>query len=93
VVSGGLSDRRLWSRLDGGEWGVAQTLCAKLLYPTELSKTDLANVDFLVEIVNNYNGFDNYLSHSYNNVPLGPDTTVDHIAWQLDDPSQGTLQR
>jgi hypothetical protein len=54
-------------------------------------KTDPANVNFLVEIVNDYNGYDNYLLRSYNNAPLSADTTVDHIAWQLDDPSQKAL--
>jgi len=54
-------------------------------------KTDPTNVQFLVEIVNDYQGSDNYLLRSYNNAPLSSDITVDHIAWQLDDPSQKAL--
>ncbi len=50
-------------------------------------QTDLADVDFLVEIVNNHNYRDNYLLRSYNNLPLSAAVLVDHISWQLDDPS------
>jgi hypothetical protein len=48
------------------------------------AQTDSKNPNFLMEIIDNYNGTDNYLLCSYNNVSSGP--FVEHIAWQLDDP-------
>jgi hypothetical protein len=55
-------------------------------------RTDPGNVNFLVEIVNNLSGSDNYLLRSYTNLPLSSGTcTVEHISWQLDDPSQKAL--
>jgi hypothetical protein len=54
-------------------------------------ETDLANVDFLVEIADNYSSRDNYLLRSYNNMPLSNGTFVDHISWQLDDPTGNAL--
>jgi len=54
-------------------------------------ETDLYNVEFLVEIVNNNAGSDTYLLRSYNNVLLHNGTIVDHISWQLDDPDQIVL--
>lgn len=53
-------------------------------------KTDPANVNFLVEIVNDHGSpatTDNYLLRSYNNLPLANGANISHIAWQLDDPS------
>jgi len=57
-----------------------------------LFRTDPANVDFLVEIRNDYatlsgSLLDNYVFHSYNNVPLAPSLFVEFISWQLDDPT------
>jgi hypothetical protein len=55
-------------------------------------ETDPQNVSFLVEVVNNLYGQDNYLFRSYNNRPLSNGVRVTHIAWQLDDPSQTALK-
>jgi hypothetical protein len=57
-------------------------------------KTDLSDVNFLVELVNNHGTTprDNYLLRSYNNVPLAVDLAVDHISWQLDDPTAVALE-
>lgn len=54
-----------------------------------VAKTDPNNVNFLVEVVNRTDT-DNYLLRSYNNVSTGP--PVDHIAWQLDDPTTKALK-
>ena len=51
-------------------------------------QTDPENVDFLVEIVNDYTGGDTYLLASYANLPLVSGIPVQHISWQLDDFSQ-----
>jgi len=40
---------------------------------------------FLVEIINNRVGKDNYLLRSYKNLPLYAGVPVGHICWQLDD--------
>jgi len=48
-------------------------------------ETDLSNVDFLVEIVNNNAGIDAYIIHSYNNLSISEGKLVDHISWQLQD--------
>ncbi|MFZ0034907.1 MAG: PEP-CTERM sorting domain-containing protein [Sedimentisphaerales bacterium] len=54
-------------------------------------KTDPANVDFLVGIVNNNtSGQDIYWIDSYNNLDLSNGTSVDSITWQLNDPT-GTV--
>ena len=52
-------------------------------------ETDPGNVYFLVEIVNDHGSppSDNYLLRSYYNLPLSDDTFVEHISWQLDDPT------
>jgi len=57
-------------------------------------RTDPADVEFLVEIVNDHLGppRDNYLIRSYRNLPLeGCLASVDYITWQLDDPSAAAL--
>jgi uncharacterized repeat protein (TIGR01451 family) len=56
-------------------------------------ETDPANVDFLVEIVNDHGtpARDNYLLRSYNNLPLSNGAFVEHISWQLDDPTLSAL--
>jgi hypothetical protein len=43
-------------------------------------QTDLDNVDFLVEVLNDHTGIDAYLLRSYNNLPLSSGVEVDHIA-------------
>lgn len=55
-------------------------------------QTDPQNVNFLLEVVNNLNGTDNYVLHSYNNTSLSSGAPVDHISWQLDDPTQTALK-
>ena len=48
-------------------------------------KTNPANTNFLVEIVNNNAGIDGYLVRSYSNLPLSNGAGVDIISWQLAD--------
>jgi hypothetical protein len=53
-------------------------------------RTDPSNVEFLIEIVNDHGtptATDNYLLRSYNNLPLQNGVIVEHISWQLDDPT------
>jgi hypothetical protein len=56
--------------------------------------TDPANVDFLLEVTNNYENLDNYHLISYNNL-FGVSATgmlvLNTIDWQLDDPTQMAL--
>jgi hypothetical protein len=57
-------------------------------------ETDPANVDFLVEIINDSTSgglHDAYGLISYNNVPLSDGTLVDEISWWLGDPSATAL--
>ena len=56
--------------------------------------TDPANVDFLLEVVNNYENLDNYVVISYNNffsVYVRGGLVMNIIDWQLDDPTQTAL--
>jgi hypothetical protein len=56
--------------------------------------TDPAHVDFLLEVVNNYQNLDNYVLHSYNNlfaVSATGQFVSNIISWQLDDPTQTAL--
>lgn len=54
--------------------------------------TDPDRVQFLVEMVNDhYSGFDNYLLRSYKNLDLAGGVQVEHISWQLDDPTMTAL--
>jgi hypothetical protein len=56
-------------------------------------KTDPAKVDFLLEVVDRPRS-DSYLLRSYNNVSSGPRLpadAIDHISWQLDDPTGKAL--
>lgn len=56
-------------------------------------KTDLNDVDFLMELANDHGATprDNYLLRSYNNAPAGLNVSVDHISWQLDDDTATAL--
>lgn len=57
-------------------------------------ETDPDDVDFLVEICNDHGlptPTDNYLLRSYNNLPLPGGRIVEHISWQLDDPTATAL--
>ena len=56
--------------------------------------TDPAHVDFLLEVVNNYENLDNYVLISYNNLFAVSATgrfVTNIIDWQLDDPTQMAL--
>ena len=56
--------------------------------------TDPRNVDFLLELVNNYENSDNYVVISYNNffsVSARGMSVMNIIDWQLDDPTQMAL--
>jgi len=56
--------------------------------------TDPADVDFLLEVTNNYENLDNYLLISYNNLfPVSAmgEFVMNSISWQLDDPTQTAL--
>ena len=56
--------------------------------------TDPANVDFLLELVDNYENLDNYVVISYNNLFAVSATgtfVMNTIDWQLDDPTQTAL--
>ncbi len=54
-------------------------------------RTDLNNVNFLIEITNNYPPNDDYLVRSYNNLPLSNGSTVGRISWWLSDPDGSAL--
>lgn len=45
---------------------------------------------FLVELVNNQYGLDNFLLRSYHNLPT-EGFLIEHMSWQLDDPTQQVL--
>jgi hypothetical protein len=56
--------------------------------------TDPSNVDFLLEVTNNYENLDNYHLISYNNLFAVSATgmlVLNTIDWQLDDPTQTAL--
>jgi hypothetical protein len=48
------------------------------------------DVDFWVSLADNAYDLDNYLFQSYKNAPT-EGATIDHISWQLDDPTQTAL--
>ncbi len=54
-------------------------------------ETDPANVDFLVEITNDYPPNDGYFLLSYSNIPLPSGVLVDYIFWYLYDPMGSAL--
>lgn len=58
---------------------------------THTFRTDPANIDFLVELVNDYYALDNFVFHSYRNVATD-DVPVDMISCQLDDPTHAILE-
>jgi hypothetical protein len=55
------------------------------------ARTRPNNVSFLVELVNDHLGRDNYLIRSYNNESLMCNAPVEYISWQLDDPTMTAL--
>jgi hypothetical protein len=56
-------------------------------------RSNPADVMFLVELVNDHGtpASDNYLLRSYHNLPASCGVLVEHISWQLDDPSLAAL--
>jgi len=54
-------------------------------------QTDPANVDFILEITNDYPPNDDYLVRSYSNIPLPNGTLVERISWWLNDDSGAAL--
>ena len=67
-----------------GPYGVTVTIGSHTF------RTDPQNPDFWVELVNNYYNLDNFVFHSYNNVPVGG-ITVEVMSFQLDDPTQTAI--
>jgi hypothetical protein len=59
----------------------------------QVTGSDPADTSFLLEVVNDFpgNGSDSYVIHSFNNLPLTCGSPVDHISWQLDDPTGTAL--
>lgn len=49
-------------------------------------RTDLTNVNFLIEITNDYPPNDDYLVRSYINLPLSNGSPVGRISWWLNNP-------
>ena len=68
----------------GSQYGVTVTM------GTHTFRTDPQNVNFLVELVNDYQNLDNFVFHSYNNVNTDG-AIVQMINFQLDDPTQTAL--
>jgi hypothetical protein len=54
-------------------------------------ETDPANVDFLIEITNDYPPNDDYFLLSHSNLPLSNGVLVDSISWWLYDPTGSAL--
>lgn len=56
-------------------------------------QTDPLDVEFLVEIINDHGTatHDNYLLRSSRNLPASPTVAVEHISWQLGDPTSVAL--
>jgi len=76
----------------GDYWHTTTPYGVSLNVGGRIFETDPQNVSFLVELVNNHNGRDNYLFRSYNNRRLYNGLYVTYIAWQLDDPTQTALK-
>jgi len=81
----------------GDYWHHAPSYGISLTAGNFVFKTDPANVEFIVEILNDHPWFDpdvnkdGYLLGSYNNLALSNGALVDHISWQLDDPTGNAL--
>ena len=76
----------------GDYWHTTTPYGVSLNVSGRVFETDPQNVSFLMELVNDHNGRDNYLFRSYNNRRLSNGLYVTHIAWQLDDPTQTALK-
>jgi Collagen triple helix repeat (20 copies) len=57
---------------------------------THTFRSDPSNVNFLLELVNDYYSLDNYVFHSYTNADTDG-VPVEIISWQLDDPTATLL--
>jgi hypothetical protein len=57
---------------------------------THVFRTDPSNVNFLIELVNDYQSLDNFVFHSYTNLDTDG-VAIDNIDWQLDDPTMSLL--
>jgi len=57
---------------------------------THTFRTDPSNVNFILELVNNYEASDNYVFHSYSNLETDG-VPIEIISWQLDDPTSTLL--
>ena len=66
-----------------GDYWHATGYGAVIRVGSHVFRSDLIAGQFLVEIVNDHQGFDNYLFRSYVNVPTSGHE-VGHISWQLD---------
>jgi len=57
-------------------------------------KTNPSNTNFLIETINDYQGMDHYVLHSYNNLfSTSVSGTADNmISWQLNDPTMTALE-
>ena len=67
---------------------------ARLSVGDSVFRTNPVNVDFLLELVNDYNARDNYLFRSFNNlfdVSAGGPNPYNMVSWQLDDSTQTAL--
>ena len=76
----------------GDYWHTTTPYGVSLNVDGRVFETDPQNVSFVVELVNDYTGRDNYLFRSYNNRRLYNGLYVTYITWQLDDPSQTALK-
>jgi len=54
-------------------------------------QTDFSNVEFIVEVINDYPSGDGYLFRSYNNLNLPNGILVDHISWSLNDDTSNAI--
>lgn len=75
----------------GDYWHTAPPAGVQLSVGNYTFQTDPANVQFLLELVNDhYAGSDNYVFHSYTNLPT-QGLLIETISWQLDDPTMSAL--
>jgi hypothetical protein len=75
----------------GDYWHYTAPYGIKIFAGGFIFQTNASDVNFLVEIVNNHTGSDNYLLRSYNNSYISNGAYVDHISWQLDDDNMTAL--
>jgi hypothetical protein len=66
--------------------------CGMSLYTGGFNfKTDQNNVHFHISVINNDSGYDYYSMISYNNSSLSNGTPVQHVFWDLEDPTGTAL--